>query len=68
MLLTLTGKLAAYLLLMGSTSITSCSIDSYSELESTVLFELSISVLSGVLSHFVGVSLAVPVSEVISFT
>ena len=70
LLLTLTGKLAAYLLLLSLTSIISCTRDSHleSEAESLVLSELSISVLSGVSSILVGVCLGVQVSEVISFT
>ena len=72
-LLTFTGKLAAYLLLLSLTFITSCSLDSHleSKLESAVLSELSelsISVLSGVSSLFVDVCFGVPISEIILFT
>ena len=70
LLLTFTGKLAAYLLLLSLTSITSCSIDSdlESELQSAVLSKLPISVLHGASSIFIGVCLGVQVSEVILFT
>ena len=61
LLLTLTGKLAAYLLLLSLTSIILCSLDSHLECEAefAVLSELSISVLSGVSSILVGVCLGV---------
>ena len=70
LLLTLTGKLAAYLLLLSLTSIISRSLDSYSEseAESKLISELSTSVSHIVLSLSVGIIWRLLVSEVISLT
>ena len=70
LLLTLTAKLAAYLLLLSLTFIILCSWDRHpeSEAEPTLLSELSISLLSGVSSVLVCVSLGEQVSEVFLFT
>ena len=70
LLLTLTVKLAAYLLSLSLTSIILCSSDSHleSEAESEMQSELSISEMSGISLDSVVMCRGGQVLEVISFT